>query len=456
MGLTAGTARACITPPLGVHLGGCFTKPLAEFVHDDLWAKCLFLQNGDSRLALVACDLLGLDSDTRSEVLNELGRRLGLRSSELVLICTHNHSGPNSGSGVHPPIDGPYMGELAAKLVGVVMEAEAARQPALAGFAMGHLEGICMNRRIRVKGGRVRMNWEPIPDDEIIDYGPIDPDLGVIRVDSASGQPMAALVRYTCHAAVVSPEPRQISADFPGYACRMIERLWGGGAMAMFANGAFGNINHILKPAAFDAMLAGGASSRPFEEAERVGQRVAAAALELLPGVNVGDVEVGAVESSLTLKTRRPPVATIEEAEAVIREQQERRKAAQVRGDRAEAALAEIDKIYAQHWAGLLRNGREEAEMLLSAFRIGELGVACIPGEPFVEIGQEIKQRSPFGVTWVLGNTNGYTGYLPTRESFEQGGYEVRTCGWSRWAQDADQVVAEKSVELLARLTADG
>ena len=63
-----------------------------------------------------------------------------------------------------------------------------------------------------------------------------------------------------------------------------------------------------------------------------------------------------------------------------------------------------------------------------------------------------IKRNSPFPAAWVLGNTNGYTGYMPTRESFAQGGYEVRTCGWSKWQEDADGIVVKESLDLLNQL----
>jgi RNA polymerase-binding transcription factor DksA len=292
-----------------------------------------------------------------------------------------------------------------------------------------------------------------IPEDEIEGHGPIDPYLGVIRIDSAAGSPIAAVMHYTCHAAVVSPAPKQYSSDYPGLACRMVERLFGYGITAMFVNGAFGNINHIMKPTQFNAMAFGTAAERPFEEAERVGQSVAAKALELLPKIETRDVEVGSLAKSLTVALRRPPASSLQEAEAEIKRQQQKLEEAQKRGDEDEAAEAQISRTYAVHWANYYRNEITEVELRLAAIKIGNLGISCISGEPFVEIGFNIKGQSPFKDSWVLGNTCGYSGYLPTEESFQEGGYEVRTCGWSKWKTDADKAVISESVKLLGELS---
>ncbi len=452
MSLKAGISRICITPPVGILMGGAFTRPKAQYVHDDLWARCLFLENDGKRLALLTCDLVGLRYEMIDTVLADLKAGLGLKAEELIVSCTHNHSGPDTASIIHGPVRVPYMDELASKLSRVAQDAASNVRPATVGHAVGRLDGVCANRRIRVKDGKVRMNWEAVPEEDIVERGPIDADLGVLRVDGTSRVPLAAVVHFACHAAVVSPAPRQISADYPGYACRMIERLWGSGTTAMFVNGAFGNVNHILQPTSYNAMACGTAADRPFEEAERVGQSVAAEALRLLPDIKTADASIRSVAKSLSLGLRRPPIANLEEAKAVVRREKARVEQASARGDDTEASQAHIDLTYAEHWVRMLEQDTWEAEMRLSAVHIGDLGISCISGEPFVEIGFDIKKGSPFDTTWVLGNTNGYTGYLPTEESFVQGGYEVRTCGWSKWREDADKIVVQHSIRLLDEL----
>lgn len=452
MSLRAGISRVCITPPFDIPLGGTFVRPFPQSVHDDLMARCLFLENDGKRLALVTADLLGVHSCLVEQVSADLQRAIGLRTDELVLHCTHCHSGPDVTPIIHDPLEHPFIDELVSRLSKLVQDAASNLQPAKAGWAMGHLDGICTNRRIRVADGKVRMNWEPIPESEVVGRGPIDPALGVLRVDGADGSPIAALVHYTCHPAIISPAPQQISADYPGVVSRMIERLWGGGITALFFNGAFGNINHIMKAEDFDAMSAGTASNRPFEEAERVGQPIAYQAIQLLPAIETADQPIRSAAEVISLPNRKPPVDDIDEARAAVAREKARMEAARARDDEREASTAHIDMTYAEHWVRLFREQPEESPILLTGFHIGDLGVACIAGEPFVEIGFAIKDGSPFGTTWVFGNTNGYTGYMPTEESFPQGGYEVRTCGWSHWREDADGIVVNACVELLEKI----
>ncbi len=449
MALRAGTSKVCITPPLGIPLGGEFVRPEAAYVHDHLWARCLFLEHEGSRVALVSCDLVGLPQDVFDQVLDLLREPLGLRDHELFINCTHTHSGPDTPAIIHERLDHPYMDELPGLVARAVAEAANNLRPAVIGHGTGTVEGVCTNRRVRVKGGSVRMNWEKIPADEIESLGPTDPTLGVIRVDEPGGGPISTVAHYTCHAAIVSPFPRQISADYPGLVCRTIEQLHGG--MGMFLNGAFGDINHIMAPGEYAARNKG-ARALPFEEVERVGRPIAAETLRVLPGIATSEATIGSASRVITVNLRKPSYTDLAEAQADVNRQRERMDAARNRGDDAEAWSALIDLTYAEHGVKLIRARRHSAEMRLSALRIGDLAIMCIPCEAFVEIGFEIKRRSRFPATWVTSITSGYTGYLPTEESFGQGGYEVRTCGWSKWARDADKAVIEASVDLLGSI----
>ena len=61
----------------------------------------------------------------------------------------------------------------------------------------------------------------------------------------------------------------------------------------------------------------------------------------------------------------------------------------------------------------------------MKTFRIGDLGVCAIPFEVFVEIGLELKRKSPFDRTFTISHANGSHGYWPTVEQNELGGYET-------------------------------
>ena len=98
------------------------------------------------------------------------------------------------------------------------------------------------NRRRVGADGKVTMLWR---NAERAATSPIDPSLGVIRVDDQSGKPRVLVVNYACHAVVLGPDNRSISAEYPGYLARRLERELPG-ALCLFVQGGAGDINPYL------------------------------------------------------------------------------------------------------------------------------------------------------------------------------------------------------------------
>jgi neutral ceramidase len=93
--------------------------------------------------------------------------------------------------------------------------------------------------------------------------------------------------------------------------------------------------------------------------------------------------------------------------------------------------------------------GKTSMPWPLQGIRIGDIALVATGGEPFSQIGVSIRKRSPFPYTLVSGYTNGGFGYIPTREAFPYGGYEVETTPFS---EDAADVLIEHAVKLLTDL----
>ena len=62
----------------------------------------------------------------------------------------------------------------------------------------------------------------------------------------------------------------------------------------------------------------------------------------------------------------------------------------------------------------------EYEDVYTSAFCIGNVGFASTPFEMFSETGIQIRQGSPFPMTFVLGYTNDHRHYLPVRRAREE------------------------------------
>ncbi len=75
-----------------------------------------------------------------------------------------------------------------------------------------------------------------------------------------------------------------------------------------------------------------------------------------------------------------------------------------------------------------LENGPEYFDLPVSSLTIGKsIAFAGFPGEAFNDIGVEVKKASPFALTITACITNGYMGYFPFSDAYEQGGYESRS-----------------------------
>ena len=116
------------------------------------------------------------------------------------------------------------------------------------GAGAGHEDRISMNRTLILKDGKawtIRHTNPCPPDDEVAGVGPIDPEIGILRIDRVDGRPLAVVYNFACHPYLTVPKGG-VTADFPGFASGVIEDTLGEGTMALFLQGAGGDITEIL------------------------------------------------------------------------------------------------------------------------------------------------------------------------------------------------------------------
>ena len=97
----------------------------------------------------------------------------------------------------------------------------------------------------------------------------------------------------------------------------------------------------------------------------------------------------------------------------------------------------------------LLRQREQELDYEIQVFRIGDVAIVALPGEPFVEGQLRIKMSSPAKLTYLAHCTTQYIGYIPTREVFAHGGHEVETCYWSKLVPEALDMIVNATLGLL-------
>ncbi|HMH23874.1 MAG TPA: hypothetical protein VK563_18940, partial [Puia sp.] len=230
--LQAGTAKVNITPE--------GDEPL----HDSVYARSLVLDLGGKRMAFVSVDLAIFTSERVGRVCKE---KYGI--AQLMLCSSHNHSEPQK-KGRSFEKGNPYTVFYEDQIIKAVGIAVANMFPAR--IAAGHrtFPQLGFNRLVPREDGHARESW--FGDDhyvsenpERIPFGPVDPEVGVIRIEDMQGQPRIILMNYACHADIVCFN-YAISADYPGVACRKVEEAFGNKLNCLFIQGAGGNIESLL------------------------------------------------------------------------------------------------------------------------------------------------------------------------------------------------------------------
>ncbi len=445
--LRAGTARADITPPVGIAHGnwGAATHERAEGVDLPLWATVLVLAKGETRAAIVDVDALHVPSKFCAEVRSAISAVSDIPPEHIRISASHTHSGPSwsTSTWVRQGVDmiEPYVATVKNKLVGAVWEATRSLRPVHVGFEKGECR-VNVNRRLRLPDGRIVVGQNPL--------GFVDPEMIVARFDGPEGSPLATLVNYACHPTIMAHLNRQITPDYPGPLRRVVEASLGG--RCLFLQGATGNQCSI------EDLTSDPASYR------RIGNILGHEAAKLAwtirtpPGASVFDrvlesgaplglfkwVEEPPAASNLVVFERDVSVTTKEvrpvaELESALDQQMRtldelRSKGADdeaIRDASYRARRLGIQVGLAKHVAG-----RRQIEIPVQVIAVGEIALLAAPIEIFAETGVAIKEQSPFAATFVSGYSNGAMGYLPTADAHREGGYEVDASPFGPEAED--------------------
>ena len=414
-GLRAGAAQVEITPPAGTSMTGYILRDGPSLgVHDPLYARALVFDDGTDQAAIVVCDVLALDRHFVASARASIAEAAGIPVQSILVASTHTHSGPATISlrdcGT---VAEAWLEELHGRLVELVREAVGCSRPARIGAGYGQVASGVENRRAR--------------------GGPTDPEVGILRVEDHTGEPLAVLVNYACHPTFLGHDNRLISADYPGYAlARIRDRTR---AIALFATGAGGDVGPVPEQRRaynpIDATSEPAADCVPvtrsaFKRAEALGTALADEALRVLPAVTTRDTgHVRVASTTLQLPLQPPlPVETLEQFAADHR----RLKAeAQAASQSLRAKVHGAMLGWAESTLGAIRTGQVMTEVPAEAQVICLEGILLVgvPGEPFVDVGRAIKAQAPAEHVFVIGYANDDIGYIPTREEYGRGGYEI-------------------------------
>lgn len=250
-GLLAGAAVASIAPRPddlreGVYLGGfgSYRQRRATGVHDEPQCRALAITDGTTAFALAVLDLVGASGPLLAAIRDDAARLTHLPPSSIIVACTHSHASPDM-QGLWGGTGSAYQTHVAHRAAVAIWQAHQAMAPATALAATTSLGGVVRNRR----------GWPETNE-----------TLTTLRFVAPSGASVATLVNYACHPTASGPANTEVSRDWCGYAANVVERELGG--VAVYVNGAVGNVNPAVN---------GG-----FDAAQALGEAVARKSIESL------------------------------------------------------------------------------------------------------------------------------------------------------------------------------
>jgi hypothetical protein len=442
--LKAGVAFVDITAPIPFRMHGYFYERLSTGIKDPLYARAIVLQQGKELAAFVFCDLVGIPYAETAPARKKASEATGIPVEHIAVTATHTHTGPQffmalsdywheqavAKHGKDPYDSAAYQAELIDKIADAVVQAKAALAPVEVRSGIAHEDRISFNRRYRMKGGAVRFNPAINNPDIIGPAGPIDPQVGIITFSKAGAkEPSSVLVSFAMHADTTGGT--LYSADYIHGLDERLKHSFGPDFKVLFGTGTCGDINHRdvhsekqRTPEELGSML-----GDKVEDAIRKGE---------LPSIK---------HPTLAVRSTKVPGKLQQMTETDIAKAKAKMEGLGTPGfpfmDAVEACkVMDVERLR-KIWG-------DTVPLEVQAFRLDDdTAIVTLPSEIFVNLGLSIKAASPFKTTLVIELANDSVAYIPTRQAFLEGSYEVTN---SRVERGTGEKLVEAAVGLLKEL----
>jgi hypothetical protein len=335
-----------------------------------------------------------------------------------MLVCaTHTHTGP--------ALTEAYRAFVAERIADAVQMARQQAAPTTCRIGFGHEDRLSFNRRFWMKDGSVVTNPGANNPNVVKPVGPIDPRVAVLSFAREGCDLAGLLVNFALHLDTIGGT--LISADYPFFMARLLRQVYGPDLAVLFVNGAAGDLNH------FDVF--GRGPRKGFAEPRRIGTVLGAEVIKVLQDQEplvATPVRFARKEIELPLAEVTPE--EVARAEAIVSRPEDR-----------EHDFV-MDTVWAHRTVQIAQAQGQPRLTEVQVLRLGDLGFVGIPGELFVVLGQYIREQSPLPHTCIIELANDSVGYLPPRQAFQEGGYEVTSC---RYTPEVGERITETALELL-------
>ena len=442
--LQAGFSRVNITPALGTEIVGYFNPRYAEGVLDELEINALALACGEDKVVLLTLDAGAIETPDVNIFIENVAEETGLPKEAIIIHAIHTHTaGSISFKSANETVLH-YTEFLRRRFRAAAKFALEDLKPAKMGWAIGKAPNVAFVRRFRMKDGSVRTNPGVGNPDILYPIGDVDERVNVLRFDR-EGAETIVLGNMGNHPDCIGG--LKFSADWPGFFRRTLERTLDN-VKAIFFNGCEGDLNHInvnAKDGLMNHLHFDFDGPRGYGYSRHIGNVMAAAAMQVYEVVNYVDVDsIKFARKVIQMPSNKPTPEEMPQARIYYELHKEGKD------DQIPFQGMELTTIIADSNRKVrLENGPDFFEMSISAVSVGNVALVGYPAEPFNAVGVGVKEAEGWDMIMPTCMTNGREGYFPTKDAYDEGGYEAKASNYKAGA--AEQLIQEGK-DLLATL----
>ncbi|MFK5921871.1 MAG: hypothetical protein QM496_06805 [Verrucomicrobiota bacterium] len=458
-------------------------------INDPPYVKALVLDDGKTKAVIITVDAVAIGeigsikNSYLPEVREQLKKELGIETTNVLVNASHCHAR------ICP--------DVAQRTVKAVKLALEKMEPVLVGSGSGSENRVMENRRIKLKNGKtadVRHAYALPPDEEIASIGPVDPEIGLLRLDRKDGTTLAVVYNFAMHPIQGVPSGAN-TADVTGFASTVIEDNLSEGTIALFLQGCGGDINPVeyksvssprdAEPLGNLLGLSALRALRKIKTNEETTLKTINQRLQLPRRNNAGYIKAMEAQqqkllaslsgTSLNWETFSPLLTKYKAKENYpsyyshrylhdemigrdnMKKMDEANRSNMKRYLNNIYTMEKLTRVAAnlrllkKHQAEYDADAKHIVDVEVMGLRVGDFRLVSFPGEVTVPIGLNIKKASPHKKTFVAAYSNGYIYYAPTDEQLKNAGGAQEDSdtqvapGWQKMFED-------KALEILKGL----
>ena len=437
----AGSYVINVTPEkLPALINGGFTPRFYDKVKTPVNARCVVLQKGKEKIALVVVDSCGMGKELLDEAKELIEKEISIPKNNIMISSTHTHSAPSAKAALGTSFKNEYKDFLREKIVKGVIEANKQLRPAEIGWGSCEAPEHTAVRRWIFRSDKIEK--DPFGNISVKatmhapgrgiktvtgESGPEDPQLSLISFKGLDGNPIAVLANFSMH---YFAGENAISADYFGLFSEGLkdEISTNKNFVGIMSHGCSGDI--------WRRDYSKEKSNIKIDEYSKQMTKMAVDVYKNMKHYTADTLRMKEVRKEYKLRT--PTNERLVWAKDVLAKM----------GDRDPKNKTEV---YARE--SLYLHEMQKSTIVQQAIQIGDIGIATTPCETYALTGMKIKERSPLAKTMVIELANGSDGYIPPPEQHWFGGYNTWAARSAGLEVQAEPKITEVALSLLEEVS---